>query len=289
MMTNGMAAALHVGVPKGRMWDGVARLLDDAGLSLKLGVRQYRPSVYGMSVKILKPQNIVQMLDAGSRDIGFAGADWVVESRADLVELLDLGLDPVRLVVAAPNELLVEGRLPERKLVIASEYQEISREWIARRGIDATLVRSWGATEVFPPEDADAIIDNTATGATLTANGLEVVEVLMTSTTRLYAHPAALEDPDKRERIEDFTLLLRSVLDARRRVMLEVNITGERLAELVAVLPAMREPTVSPLHGNGSFAVKVAAPRDQLPRLIPLIKAHGGTDLVISSISQLVP
>jgi ATP phosphoribosyltransferase-like protein len=192
-------------------------------------------------------------------------------------------------VVAAPGALLEDGRLPGRRLVIATEYQTIGRRWLERSGVEASLVRSWGATEVFPPEDADAIIDNTATGSTLAANGLEIVETVMESTTRLYANPAALKDPDKRSRIEDFVLLIRSVLEARSRVMLEMNIPAGRLAALVEVLPAMREPTVSPLHGNGSFAVKVAAPRASLPTLIPTIKATGGTDIVISPIGQLVP
>lgn len=280
-----------LGLPKGRMWDGVSALLRDAGLPVRTTSRQYRPLVgfEGLSVKMLKPQNIVEMLHAGSRDLGFAGADWVEEKRVDLVELLDTGLDPVRVVAAAPASILQAGRLPDEGLTIATEYQALGAAWLERTGRRATLVRSYGATEVFPPEDADAIIDNTATGATLEANGLVVTDVIMRSTTRLYAHPAAMENPAKRPRIEALVLLLRSVLDARRRVMLEVNIAGDRLAELVGVLPAMRQPTVSPLHGNGNFAVKVAAPRRDLPELIPLIKAHGGTDIVITNIAQIVP
>ncbi len=150
-------------------------------------------------------------------------------------------------------------------------------------------MRSYGATEVFPPEDADVIIDNTATGSTLEANGLRVVEVLMQSSTRLYANPRALDDATRRRRVEDLVLLLRSVLDARQRVMLEVNASAECLNAVVAALPAMRRATVAPLFGNNGYAVKAAVPRDALPVVIPAVKAAGGTDVVVSRLAQIVP
>ncbi len=285
------APPLRLALPKGRMAEGVTRLLADAGIQLRYGARQYRPAISlpGVEAKILKPQNIIEMLHVGSRDVGFAGADWVAELGVELVELLDTGLDPVRLVAAAPRELLVEGGLPQRPLVVASEYERLTTAWIRARGLAATFVRSYGATEVHPPEDADCIVDITATGATLEANGLEIVEEIMTSSTRLYAHPGVLADPPRRAAVDRFVLLLRSVLEARQRVMVEVNVTAARLEEVIAILPCMREPTIAALHGDAGYAVKVAVPRRQLPELIPEIKARGGTDIVVSSLSQIVP
>lgn len=273
------------------MQEGVFKLLSDAGIQLRTGSRGYRPSINlpSFEVKVLKPQNIVEMLEAGSRDVGFAGADWVAELNAHVVELVDTTLDPVRLVAAAPSALLEDGKLPKRTLIVASEYQRLAQDWIAKAGIQARFVRSYGATEVFPPEDADCIIDNTATGATLVANGLEIVGDVMRSSTRLYANPHALENREKREAIERLVMLLRSVLEARRRVMLEVNVSQQDLERLVAILPCMREPTVSPLHASRGYAVKAAVPREDLPKLIPTIKANGGTDIVVSSLGQIVP
>jgi ATP phosphoribosyltransferase len=285
-------ASLRLALPKGRMQDAVVRLLADAGIDLRSGARGYRPtlSLPGFETKVLKPQNIVEMLHLGSRDVGFAGADWVAELDAELVELLDTGLDPVRIVAAAPTTLLVDGRLPsDRPLVVASEYERLTRAWIGRAGLNATVVRSFGATEVFPPEDADCIVDNTASGATLEANGLAIVDELMRSSTRLYAHPRSLDDPARRAALDSLVLLLRSVLEARTRVMLEVNVARAQLEALVAILPCMREPTIAPLHGDIGFAVKAAVPRRELPVLIPRIKAVGGTDIVVSALSQLVP
>ncbi|HSO21680.1 MAG TPA: ATP phosphoribosyltransferase [Chondromyces sp.] len=282
---------LRLAVPKGRMSDGVTRLLADAGVHLTQTVRSYRPhiSLDGCEVKILKPQSIVEMLHAGSRDVGFAGADWVAELDGSLVELADTGLDPVRVVAAAPLELAPEGVLPEGPLVVASEYENLTRRWIAERCPQARFVRSYGATEVFPPEDADLIVDNTATGSTLEANGLRIVDELMVSSTRLYANPRALEHPERRAVVDNLVLLVRSVLEARRRVMVEVNVAAERLEALLAVLPCMRQPTVSQLAGGAGYAVKAAVPRADLPAVIPRLKAAGGEDVVVTRIAQIVP
>ncbi|MCB9729808.1 MAG: ATP phosphoribosyltransferase [Deltaproteobacteria bacterium] len=284
-------AAVRLALPKGRMQEGVFALLADAGIQVRSSERGYRPTISlpGFDTKILKPQNIVEMLHLGSRDFGFAGADWVAELEAELVEVLDTGLDPVRIVAAAPREIVVDGRLPASRLVVASEYERMTRQWIARQGLDAVFVRSYGATEVFPPEDADCIVDNTATGSTLRANGLEIVDELMRSSTRLYAHPKALDVPEKRAAIEHVVLLMRSVIEARRRVMVELNVPGAQLESLIEVLPCMREPTVSRLHGDAGYAVKAAVPRAQLPELIPLLKSRGGTDIVVSTLAQIVP
>lgn len=285
------SSELNLALPKGRMQDEVFALLEAAGLRVRMSGRAYRPAIAAgrFNVKVLKPQNIVEMLVAGTRDLGFAGADWVAELGADLVEVLDTGLDPVRLVAAAPAAMAAEGLRGRRALRLATEYVRLGERWVAAEGLDARVLRSYGATEVFPPEDADLIIDNTATGATLAANGLEILGTVMTSSTRLYASRAAYADPARRPGIEGLALLLRSVLEARERVMLEVNVGPARLEAVCAILPSMREPTIATLHEEAGFAVKVAVRRTELPRLIPLVKHAGGSDIAISTLTQIVP
>ena len=292
---------LHLALPKGRMHDGVLDLIRAAGISVGRSERGYRPrlGLDGVECKLLKPRAIVEMLAIGRRDIGIAGADWVEEDIAAgepgsrPVELLDTGLDPVRLVVAAPVGALDSGSLPARgadgrPLVIASEYVALTRRWIEERGIEAQVLRSYGATEVLPPEDADAIVDNVATGATLAANGLAVCGEVMRSSTRLYASAAAMDDPSKRARIEDFAVLLDSVLQARKRALIEVNVSVDRLDAVVAALPCMRQPTVSTLHGQEGYAVKAAVPREQLASVIGALRTAGGTDVIVTTPQQIV-
>ncbi len=284
------APILKLALPKGSMEKSVMALLSEAGIQVRFGPRDYRPqiSIEHVSTKILRPQNIVEMLHVGSRDLGFAGADWAAEVDARVEEVLDTGLDPVKVVAAAPKHIINQG-LNNRHLVVASEYQRLTQRWIQDRSLDATFLRTHGATEVYPPEDADCIVDNTATGSTLRANGLEVVDELMNSSTRLFANPQALKNPTKKEIIDRMVLLLGSVLESRRRVMLEVNVPGTCLESVIQALPCMRKPTISQLHGSDGYAVKAAVPRAELPRVIPEIKERGGTDIVVSNLAHIVP
>jgi len=283
--------AVRLALPKGRMQTGALTLLGDAGIRVHADARGYRPtlSLPGYDTKLLKPQNIVEMLHVGSRDLGFAGADWVAELGGDVVELLDTGLDPVRIVAAAPEALARDGALDRGQRIVVSEYERLAAGWIAERGLDAVQMRSFGATEAFPPDDADVIVDNTATGSTLAAHGLVVIDELMRSSTRLYANPRALEEPRVREAADELVLLLRSVLDARTRVLLEVNVTADALEAVCAELPCMREPTIATLHAGAGFAVKAAVPRTELSSLMPRLKARGATDILVTTPSQIVP
>ncbi len=288
-MTTASRPPIRLGLPKGRMHEEVIRLLADAGIRLSHGPREYRPriSLEGFEVKFLKPQNMIEMLQEGSRDIGFAGADWVAELDLELVELLDTGLNPIRLVAATTEAYL--AKTSSEPFVVATEYSNLTRAWLKDNKLEGRILRAFGATEVFPPEDADYIVDVTATGATLEANNLTIVGELMTSSTRLFANPRVLDEPARREPIEHLVLVLRAVLEARKRVMVEVNVPPDRLDELIKVMPCMREPTVSPLNDGQGYSVKAAVPREVLARAIPEIKACGGTDIVVTEIAQIVP
>lgn len=282
---------VRIALPKGRMFEQVVDTLKGAGISIRQSERGYRPTISlpNFNAKILKPRNVISMLNAGARDIGFAGADWVAETNSDLPELLDTGLNPVRLIVAAPHEILENGKLPNRTLVIASEYPELTRRWIQQEGLDAEVLTTYGATEVFPPEDADCIVDNTATGSTLRANGLDIIAEIMTSTTRIYASQQAVANAEIKQQLDDFVMLLDSVLKARERVMMDLNVAQTDLAAVIECLPSMRRPTVSPLSDSGWVAIRSAVPRKQMAELVPQLKAAGACDIVITAAEQLIP
>ena len=282
---------VRLALPKGRIQDAVFGLLNAAGIEIRLGARGYRPelSLPGFEAKVQKPQDIVSMLRHGSRDLGFAGRDWVVEKDADLVEILDTGLNPVRIVVAGPEEFEGCEKLPQRDYVVATEYERLARDWIEKNDLDAVVLRTSGATEVFPPEDADLVIDNVSTGATLAANRLVIIEELLRSSTCLFASRAALEEPDKRSIIDGFVLLIRSVLEARQRAMVELNVSEEGLREVTSTMPCMLAPTVSSLGEGRGYAVRAAVSRQELASLIPKLKSCGGTDILVTSVEQIVP
>jgi len=281
---------LKMVIPKGRLYRNVVRLLNDAGFGIEADENVYVPRTArpDLEAKIMKPQNIPQLIQLGSHDIGFTGHDWVVESKARVHQVLDLGCDPVRIVAAAPGRNS-QARLRRRRIVVASEYESIARRYLRSRGYRYIFLRTFGASEVFPPDDADMIIDNVATGRTLQAHGLRILAVLLESTTRFIAHPGALNETWKRERIGEMGLLLRAVLDARGRVMLEMNVPASKLESIVRRLPCMRSPTVSPLYGDQGYAVKVAVRRESAAGLIPVLKKMGATDILESTFEKVVP
>lgn len=286
-----MTELVKLALPTGRIQNNIFKLFADAGIEISGSARSYRPKISpaGFDTKILKTQNIIEMLDLGRRDIGIAGLDWVVELKADVVELLDTGLDPVKIVAAAPAGFPDSAQYKNRKLVIATEYQSITQSWVTKEKLDATIIRSFGTTEAFPPEDADCIVDNTSSGATLEASNLKILEVLLSSSTRIFASPKALDDPLKRSLIEDLVLILKSVLDAREKVMIEINVAKESLEAVALILPCMKTPTISELYEKTGFVVKAAVPKSSLPTLIPKIKDRGGTDIVVTTLSNVIP
>ncbi len=276
-------------IPKGRMLAGVVGLINDSGTALETSSRHYIPSIADeeIEVKIMKPQNIAQLVERGSYDVGFTGLDWVVETGASVVELLDLGLDPVRIVAAVPEDADDED-LGRRPIVVATEYEKIAHTFLRGRAYDYLLLRTHGASEAFPPEDADMIIDNTASGRTLKEHRLRVLAAILDSSTRFVANRDALADAWKREKIEELKMLFASVLNARGRVMLEMNVPKDLLETIVRILPCMRAPTVSPLFGEAGFAVKVAVKKEAAARLIPLLKRTGATDILEYSFRKVV-
>lgn len=279
---------LKLVVPKGRIFAGVARLLEDSGIRIAECSRQYAPHVSDpeIEVKIMKPQNIAQVVEMGSHEAGFTGRDWIVETGARVSEVMDLGLDPVRIVAAAPGPAPVASG---RRLVVASEYENISRRYLEAKGVGYHFIRTYGATEAFPPYDADLIIDNTTTGRTLAEHGLAITDVLLESSTRFIANPAAMAGGWVGDKIDELKMLFAAVLDARKRVMLEMNVPSDKLDEVVRTLPCMRAPTVSTLYRGLGYAVKAAVPRDEAARLIPRLKRLGATDILEYEFRKVVP
>ena len=279
--------ALKMVIPKGKLYDKVEELLSEVGLTLVGNSRNYRPNLYGcdIEVKLLKSQNIPEMVALGQHDIGFAGMDWIIEQEADVDVLLDLGFNPVKLVSCIPEEWDWED-VKQRKIIVASEYKKISKDYLTKLGVPFKLLRAYGATEVFPPEDADMIIDNTSTGSTIRANRLKIVDTVIESSTQFIANKNVMDDPVKKKQIDDLLLLMRGVLNGRKRVLLEMNCSKDTIESVVKLLPAMRSPTVSELYNSDGFAIKAAIERKLTKDLIPQLISAGATDILETPIRK---
>ena len=278
---------LKILLAKGRIYESVYELLSDVGISIHLPDRTYFPTTNqeDLAFQVVKPQIVSLLLANNKADMGFSGKDWVYENgcQDDVVEIMDLGFDPVRIVAAIPEARDFE-KLLKGQVTIATEYQALSKKWVEEKKIDGTIFRTWGTSEGFVQDNDDSIaqilIDNTSTGSSLKANRLKIVDTLMESSTRMYASKTAMADPEKKQKIMELKMLFETVLNARSRVMLEMNCAEDKFDTLIKGIPSMKSPTVSPLFGGNGYAIKIAVKKSEVPTLLPKLQNLGATDIV---------
>ena len=278
---------LKILLAKGRIYESVYELLSDVGISIHLPDRQYFPTTNqeDLAFQVVKPQITSFLLANNKADLGFSGKDWVYENQVenDVVEIMDLGFDPVRIVAAIP-EVRDYDKLLQNPVTIATEYQTLSKKWVENKKIDGTIFRTWGTSEGFVQDNENSIaqilIDNTSTGSSLKANRLKIVDTLMESSTRMYASKEAMNNPQKKRKILELKMLFETVLNARDRVMLEMNVLEKDFDSLIKGIPSMKSPTVSPLFGGNGYAVKIAVKKSEVPTLLPKLQNLGASDIV---------
>ena len=278
---------LKILLAKGRIYESVYELLNDVGITINLPDRTYFPTTNqkDLAFQVVKPQITSLLLANNKADLGFSGKDWVYENGVenDVVEIMDLGFDPVRIVAAIPEARDFE-KILKGKVIIATEYQNLSKKWVDSKKIDGTIFRTWGTSEGFVQDTDDSIaqilIDNTSTGSSLKANRLKIVDTLMESSTRMYASKEAMANPEKKQKILELKMLFETVLNARSRVMLEMNVSKNDFDKLMKGIPSMKSPTVSPLFNDDGFAVKIAVKKSEVPTLLPKLQSLGATDIV---------
>jgi ATP phosphoribosyltransferase len=290
---------LKLVLPKGSLEAQTLRLFEEADLRVRRGSeRDYHGTIDDDRVErvsILRPQEIPLYVQDGLFDVGITGQDWIAETGADLEILTTLTYAKTgtghgtKVVLAVPNEHPANSaeEIPAGTR-ISTEFVELTRRHFADLGIDVRVSWSFGATEAKVPEIVDAIVDVTETGSTLRAHGMKIIETLLASDPVLVANREAAADATKRAAMDDVVTLLRGALEAEGRVLIKLNVgAGERDAVL-AVMPSMKAPTVSPL-ADGGFAIEAVVDKRGVNRLIPELKAAGATDILELPISKIVP
>jgi ATP phosphoribosyltransferase len=289
---------INIAIPKGSLQNQTMQLFEQAGLEIKRTEREYSARIDDPrigKVKILRPQEIPLYVANGYFDLGISGTDWIAESGANVVKVTELnygkqGPGKVKVVLAVPEEHDIRSASdisPGSR--VATEYPNLTRAFFSDLGIPVEIQFSYGATEAKVPELTDVVVDLTETGSTLRKNGLKIVDVILESTSELIANKRSWENQEKQEDILAVETLLSAVIRARGKVLLDMNVPEDKIEEVIAMLPSMKNPTISKLYNSGYYAVESVVDRSKVNLLIPLLKKAGAEDILELDISKIVP
>jgi ATP phosphoribosyltransferase len=286
---------LRLGIPKGSLENATVDLFRRAGFNITTSARSYFPVVDDpeMECMLIRAQEMARYVEDGILDAGLTGLDWVAEVGADVEAVADLiyakqSFGKVRWVLAVPEASPVHSVKDLEGRIIATELVATTRRYLDRYGVQARVEFSWGATEVKPPELADAIVEVTETGSSLRANKLRIVDTVLESNTQLIANKGAWADEWKRKKLEDLKLLLDGAIAALGKVGLMLNVHRDNLESVLQVLPALKRPTVSHLSDGEWLAVNTILDESTVRTILPRLKQAGGEGIVEYPLNKIV-
>ncbi|MGH9791133.1 MAG: ATP phosphoribosyltransferase [Candidatus Acidiferrales bacterium] len=284
-----------LGIPKGSLQEATVQLLARAGWRITVNSRSYFPAIDDPEVDCLmvRAQEMPRYVQTGTLDAGITGRDWVLETDSDVTEVVELvyakqRLARVRWVLAVPEDSPIQSVRDLEGKVIATEVVRLTERFLEKHGVKARVEFSWGATEVKVPQLADAIVEVTETGSSLRAHRLRIVDTVLQSATVLIANRNAWNDPWKRARIANLALLLEGAIAAYNRVGLMLNVRRENLADVLAVLPALKNPTISSLSDPEWVAVNTVVEEEIVRQIIPKLKAARAQGIVEYPLNKIV-
>ena len=287
---------LKLGIPKGSLQESTINLFKKAGYNITVSSRSYYPQIDDddIEVMLLRPQEMALYVERGVIDVGLAGRDWVRECKANVLEIASLTYSkqtnqPARWVLAVSEESPIESIADLEGKVIFTELVEATRTYLKQNGVNATVKFSHGATEVKIPHLCDAIVEITETGSSLRANQLRIIDVVMESVTTLISNKVSWQDEWKRIKTKNLCLLLSGALTAEQKVGLKMNISQENLNSLLAILPAMKNPTISSLSDDGWYAVETIIDEHVVRDLIPELRRIGAEGIIEYPLNKVIP
>ncbi|MFH2028988.1 MAG: ATP phosphoribosyltransferase [Nanoarchaeota archaeon] len=287
---------IKLGIPKGSLQETTAKLFRKAGFNININGRSYFPDIDDPEIEcmLIRAQEMSRYVEEGVLDCGLTGKDWIMENRSDVKEIAELvyaktGLGKVKWVLAAPENGNIKSVKDLKGKRIATEAINLTKQYLKKNNVDAKVEFSWGATEVKPPELADAIVEITETGSSLRANNLKILDVILESTTRFIANRDSWKNPEKRKKMENIAMLLQGAILAEEKVGLMMNVKCDDLDSVLKVLPALQKPTLSELSDKSWVSVNSIVDEKEVRELIPQLKEAGATGIVEYPLNKIIP
>jgi ATP phosphoribosyltransferase len=291
-----MMEPLKLGVPKGSLQDATVRLFARAGWKINVNGRSYFPEIDDddIACSICRAQEMSRYVESGTLDAGITGKDWILENDSDVVYVDELvyskvSTRPARWVLAVAKDSDIKDVQDLQGKRIATEMVNFTKRYFEEQGVKVDVHFSWGATEAKVVNGlADAIVEVTETGSTIRAHGLNIIKELMQSTTQLIANKLAWQDPDKRRKIEQLSLLLKGALVADKLVAIKMNVPKLKLQDVVAALPSLNAPTVAGLYSSDWFSVETVVEESKVRDLIPELMRQGAEGIIEYSLNKVI-
>jgi ATP phosphoribosyltransferase len=286
---------LKLGIPAGSLQEATAELFRRAGYKITFNSRSYFPTIDDDDIEcvLIRAQEMARYVEDGVLDAGLTGHDWIMENGADVVEVAELIFSkvsrrPVRWVLCVPEDSPFKTVQDLQGKRIATEAVGLTQRYLDKHGVKAKVEFSWGATEVKPPKLADAIVEVTETGSSLRANQLRIMDEVLTSTPRFIANKVAYADAWKQQKIDDIVLMLRGAMAAEGKVGLMMNVPRASLQQVLSLLPALQQPTVSSLADEKWVDVNTILDESIVRHIIPRLKAAGARGIVEYPLSKII-
>lgn len=286
---------LKLGIPKGSLQESTVKLLKKAGFNVKVSSRSYYPTIDDPDIEcmLIRAQEMPRYVESKVLDCGITGIDWVMESGRKVVKLADLvyakqGLKKVKIVLAALANSKIKSVKDLKGKRIATEFVELTKRYLKKNKVKATVEFSWGATEAKPPKLADAIVELTETGSSLRANNLKILDTLLESNTVVISNKEALKDSFKKQKMDNLILLLSGALAAETKVGLKMNVLANSLKKILSLLPALQTPTIAPLSNSKWVDVDTILEEAVVRDLIPKLKRAGAEGIVEYPLNKVI-
>ncbi len=275
---------------EGRLTEETLKILENAGFELETHQRRLFAVCRNFPLEVLfvRDDDIPDYVQSGVVDLGIVGQNLIYEESAEVTELFKLGFGYCSLSVAVPKESTITKVEDLENKKIATSYPNSTKKFFLARNINVEIIKIAGAVEITPALGvADAIVDISATGSTMTLNDLRPIENILSSEAVLVSNTKSLMN-GKGDNINLILTRFKGVLSAKRFKYIMMNAPKKSLNKIKKIANGLNSPTVMPLAKDNWIAIHAVIEESEFWDIIPKLKEVGAEGILVSSIEKII-